>query len=136
MGLLPFTAGLEIFVGLARSHPLDAARWMMEGGRDSALADLTGQRAHEKLVDALRAFVFEVEKRMRGGVRPALVDSMMATCMGANPHPSKDVRDAFRSALAKLATTLPPKDLASIDVESADHRRVPPPHCVLSGGDT
>jgi len=113
-------AGLDILAKLAEIIPVRAGEWMVagqDGGQGESVLDcLTGERAHEKLVDALRNFVYthahqrslsEVNSQGMDLNMPRIIDSMLATCVGNQQHPTKDVRDAFRSALAKLTVTLP-----------------------------
>lgn len=114
-------AGLELLIGLAKVAPSLANAWLVRGGSQSLLADLTGERAHEKLVDALRALIYTKEKALVGPVEAGPVDQMLATCLGSRQHPTKDVRDAFRSAVAKLALTLP-ESLEQASPGASEHR--------------
>ena len=100
-------AGIEIFTVLAKFIPDKAGVWLMENGERSVLADLTGERAHENLVDLLRAFMYHRERSREGPVEPEFLDRVLSTCLGTTQHPTKDVRDAFRSALAKFVLSLP-----------------------------
>jgi len=118
-------AGLDIFAKLAEFAPQKTSEWLVakDSAGDSAMAGesvldcLTGERAHEKLVDALRNCVYALARHRpqpdddeghRGSdLTTHIIDSMVATCVGSDQHPTKDVRDAFRAALAKLTVTLP-----------------------------
>ena len=100
-------AGLELFTVLAKITPEKAGMWLMENGERSVLADLTGERAHENLVDLLRAFMYHRERGRDGPVEPEFLDRVLSTCLGTTQHPTKDVRDAFRCALAKFVLSLP-----------------------------
>jgi hypothetical protein len=100
-------AGLEIFTALAKVIPEKAGKWLMENGESSVLAGLTGERAHENLVDLLRAFMYHRERSREGPVEPEFLDRVLSTCLGTTQHPTKDVRDAFRCALAKFVLSLP-----------------------------
>jgi hypothetical protein len=105
--LLVRKAGLEIFTAMAKVVPDNAGHWLMEGGDSSVLADLTGERAHENLVDLLRAFIYYRERARVGPVEPEFLNRVLSTCLGTTQHPTKDVRDAFRCALAKLVLSMP-----------------------------
>jgi hypothetical protein len=118
-------AGLDIFAKLAEFVPQKASEWLVARdsagdrttGGESVLGCLTGERAHEKLVDALRNCVYalarqrsqpdDTECHRSYDLTEHIIDSMVATCVGCDQHPTKDVRDAFRAALAKLTVTLP-----------------------------
>ena len=118
-------AGLDIFAKLAELVPQKASEWLVARdnagdstmGGESVLGCLTGERAHEKLVDALRNCVYalarqrskpdDTECHRSYDLTERIIDSMVATCVGCDQHPTKDVRDAFRAALAKLTVTLP-----------------------------
>ena len=129
-------AGLEVFAKLAEIVPQKASEWLVapdSGGKDRSVLDcLTGERAHEKLVDSLRNFVFMYSRHRMitheetgDRLTPAatqILDSMVATCVGSAQHPTKDVRDAFRSALARLTVTLPYNSDSSFDKENIKSR--------------
>ncbi len=107
-------AGLEILAKLAEIVPHKASEWMVVagdaegGGQGQSILDcLTGERAHENLVDALRNCVYTLARqRMLSDsedseqhmhrVTKRIIDSMLSTCVGDQQHPTKDVRDAFR----------------------------------------
>ncbi len=108
--LLVRKAGLEIFTVMAKVVPDKAGHWLMEGGERSVLADLTGERAHENLVDLLRAFIYYRERTRVGPVEPEFLNRVLSTCLGTTQHPTKDVRDAFRCGLAKLVLSMPEND--------------------------
>lgn len=128
--LLVRKAGLEIFISLAKIDPertnvcfqeqifpdvhggncltllgADPAS-VMEAETESVLMALTGERAHENLVDLFRSFLYTLERSRSGPADAKLYDCVLATCLGPNQHPTKEVRDAFRCAVAKLALTL------------------------------
>ena len=138
-------AGLDIFATLAKIVPNKASAWMVEreademqqgGASKSVLEGLTGERAHEKLVDAVRNFVYklashpvpsmpeECDEGGRSFTTKAIIDSMLATCVGSDQHPTKDVRDAFRCSLAKLTVTLPHSSDSSEDKGSIEGRQL------------
>jgi hypothetical protein len=132
--LLVRRVGLEIFACLAQFAPIKAAKWFVEQnfahgqnsaimssstmrppgtnsdqtGAQSVLVIMTGERAHEKLVDLVRGFIYTLECSKSGSptVETEILDKVLATCLGTNQHPTKEVRDAFRAAVAKLALTM------------------------------